>query len=58
MRKLRDNAREERLDESGEWRPSTSQLNDLNQACHNVSEDMATGVNSISRSVKAAACAP
>ena len=48
----------ERLDESGERRPSTGQLNDLDQAYHNVSEDMPTGVNSISRSVKAAVCAP
>jgi hypothetical protein len=48
----------ERLDESGERRPSTGQLNDRDQAYHNVSEDMPTGVNSISRSVKAAVCAP
>jgi hypothetical protein len=54
-----DNARKDRLDKSGEWRrPSTGQLNDLDQACHNVSDDMATGVNSISHSVEAAACAP
>ena len=49
-----DKARKERLDKSGEWRPSTGQLNDLDQACHNVSEHMATGVNSISHFVEAA----